>query len=166
MLDIAFKEWAAICLALAAGEQRVILRKGGIHEEGGKFRPEHDRFWLYPTYFHEPQAAGLKPAFLPLLTAAEATRPPPGELRLTHWCEVESVAFADDLDALLASPELHAWSEATVRQRFHYRTPGLYVLTVTVRQSATTHVVPELPEYAGCKTWVTLDRALPTGDAP
>ena len=50
---VAFKEWAAVCAALAAGRQALILRKGGIAEGPGGFRPEHDRFWLLPTRFHE-----------------------------------------------------------------------------------------------------------------
>ena len=49
----AFKEWAAICRALAAGRQDVILRKGGIVEDGGKFRPEHAAFLLFPTFVHQ-----------------------------------------------------------------------------------------------------------------
>ena len=40
-LNVAFKEWAVVCQALAAGRQSVILRKGGIAEEGGIFRPEY-----------------------------------------------------------------------------------------------------------------------------
>ena len=46
MLSIAFKEWAVICEALAA-TQSLILRKGGISEEGGTFRPEHAEFLLH-----------------------------------------------------------------------------------------------------------------------
>ena len=59
-LSIAFKEWAVICRALAEGRQSLILRKGGIAEAGGQFRPEHDRFLLYPTYFHEQHHTGTK----------------------------------------------------------------------------------------------------------
>src|SRR5579885_3233527 len=98
MLRIAFKEWAVVCRALAEGRQALILRKGGIAEEGGVFRPEHDRFWLYPTYFHEPQRNGIKPEFAPPLAAAEADRPPTGTLRLTHFAEVAAVRFLDRLE--------------------------------------------------------------------
>ncbi|HYV35699.1 MAG TPA: DUF1802 family protein, partial [Gemmataceae bacterium] len=45
MLKHAFKEWAAICKALAEGRQGLILRKGGIAEPGGDFQIEHTRFW-------------------------------------------------------------------------------------------------------------------------
>ena len=89
---VAFKEWAAVCHALAAGIQSVILRKGGIAERGGSFHPEYSRFWLYPTYFHEPRAGGVRPEYGSLLDAAERDRPTPGTVRLSHVAEV-SAAF-------------------------------------------------------------------------
>ena len=156
MLDVAFKEWAAVCRALASGRQSLILRKGGIAEIGGEFRPEHPRFVLYPTHFHEQQRLGIKPEFLPLLDAAEAERPPAGVVRLTHWAEVTAVRFADKLADVLALDAEHILSEETVRQRFAYRTPGLYVLNVVVRALQETVEVTETLEYAGCKTWVLL----------
>ena len=165
MLQHAFKEWAVICRALAEGRQALILRKGGIAEQGGTFRPEHDRFWLYPTYFHEQQRKGLKPEFTPLIDAAEADRPPPGVLRLTHFAEVTGVIEVRDLATALRLDGLHLWSEATVRQRFAYRAPGLFVLPVRIWRSAAPAELVERPEYAGCKTWVELDRDLPTDGA-
>src|SRR4051812_42629783 len=124
MLRTAFKEWAVICRALAEGRQALILRKGGIAEDGGRFRPEHDRFLLYPTHFHEQHRAGVKPELLPLLDAAEADRPPAGRLRFTHLVAMATVHHITDLDRALALDPLHGWTAGTVRQRFHYRTPG------------------------------------------
>ncbi len=76
MLRYAFKEWAVITHALATGQQALILRKGGIADEGGIFRPDHDRFWLYPTYVHQ-QATGVQPT-LATWFATMPTRPPRG----------------------------------------------------------------------------------------
>jgi hypothetical protein len=160
-LRVAFKEWAVICRALAAGRQALILRKGGIAEEGGVFRPEHGRFWLYPTFVHQ-QETGVKPGAAALLTEAQADRPPAGVLRLTHFAEVAGVVEVRDLVTALRLDDLHLWSEATVRQRFAYRAPGLFVLPVRVWRSASPAELVERPEYAGCKTWVELDRDLPT----
>jgi hypothetical protein len=163
MLSIAFKEWAVICAALATGKQSLILRKGGIAEEGGVFRPEHAEFLLYPTYFHEHRA-GVKPEFLPLLEAAEATKPPAGTVRFTHFVRVASVSHITNLDAALALDSQHAWTPDVVKQRFNYRTPGLFVLNVRVFRLAHPVDVGERQEYAGCKTWVTLDTPIdPTG---
>lgn len=156
MLSIAFKEWAVICRAIASGRQTVILRKGGIAEAGGVFKPEHGEFLLYPTFFHEHRD-GVKPEFLPLLDAAEAEKPEPGTIRFTHYVRVTDVKHVTDLDAALALDPLHAWTPEVVRQRFHYRTPGLYVLTVRAFPLPEPAKRIERPEYAGCKTWVELD---------
>jgi hypothetical protein len=164
MLSAAFKEWAVICRALATGRQSVILRKGGIAEEGRAFRPEHSEFLLYPTYFHEHRA-GVKPEFLPLLEATEAEKPEPGTIRFTHFARVTDVRHVTELDAALALDPLHAWMPEVVRKRFEYRTPGLFVLAVRVFELRELAVRPERPEYAGCKTWVTLDEAVSTDDA-
>ena len=164
MLSIAFKEWAVICAALAAGRQSVILRKGGIAEDGGVFRPEHPEFLLYPTYFHEHRA-GIKPEFLPLLEQAEAARPPAGTVRFTHFVRVESVTHVTKLDDALALDSFHAWTPEVVTQRFHYRTPGLFVLNARAFELADAYLLNERPEYAGCKTWVALDQAISTDDA-
>lgn len=163
-LAIAFKEWAVICRALAQGRQSLILRKGGIAEAGGTFCPEHDTFLLYPTYFHEHRA-GVKPEFLPLLEQAEAEKPPAGVIRLTHFACVESVTHLTNLAAALALDPLHAWRPEVVRQRFDYRSPGLFVLTVRVFRLPEPTEVPERPEYAGCKTWVELATPVATKGA-
>lgn len=164
MTAVAFKEWAVVCAAIAAGRQSVILRKGGIAEAGGAFRPEHAEFLLYPTFFHEHRA-GVKPEFLPLLDAAEAAKPDPGTIRFTHFVRVTGVKHLTDLDAALALDPLHAWTPDVVRQRFHYRTPGLFVLTVRAFGLPEPAVRVERREYAGCKTWVELDEPVPINGA-
>jgi hypothetical protein len=164
MLNVAFKEWAVVCQALAAGRQSVILRKGGIAEESGTFRPEHSEFLLYPTYFHEHRA-GIKPAFLPLLEAAEAAKPEPGTIRFTHFVRITGVHYVTDLDSALALDERHVWTPEVVRQRFHYRSPGLFVLDVSVLALSAPVIRAERSEYAGCKTWVVLDEPVPTAGA-
>ena len=160
MLQVAFKEWAAVCKALADGTQTVLLRKGGIDEVGGVFKPEHERFWLFPGYYHEQAHKGLKPQYLPLIDAAEAERPPDGTLRLTHFVEVEEIDFVDKLSEALAIDSQHVWSEETVRMRFNYRTPGLYILKVRVYRAANPVEIPDNPAYAGCKTWLELDHEI------
>jgi hypothetical protein len=50
---VAFKEWEIVVDALGRGEQILLLRKGGIHEGRGGFRPEHRRFLLFSTHYHQ-----------------------------------------------------------------------------------------------------------------
>jgi hypothetical protein len=164
MLKDAFKEWAVICRALAEGRQALVLRKGGIAEEAGEFRLEHTRFWLFPTFVHQ-QRDGIKPEAVPLLEQAEADRPPPGVVRLSHFAEVTGVYHVHALLPALLLGHLHLWSERAVESRFAYRRPGLYVMPVRVHRAAEVFELPDTPEYQGCRSWVDLGRELPTEGA-
>ena len=53
MSTFGFKEWKLVCDAMERGEQSIILRKGGISEGKHGFQWLHQRFFLFPTYFHE-----------------------------------------------------------------------------------------------------------------
>jgi hypothetical protein len=163
-LGVALKEWAVICRALAEGRQAILLRKGGIAEEAGSFSLEHTRFWLLPTYVHQ-QRGGIVEEELPHLKQVEAERPPQGVLRLSHFATVEGVYHVHDLPAAWKLAGLHGWTQDTVAARFNYREPGIYVLPVRVYKAAQIHEIPDKPEYAGCKSWVKLDRELPTAGA-
>jgi hypothetical protein len=164
MLGYAFKEWAAICNALAAGRQSIILRKGGIAEAKGGFQLEHTRFWLFPTYVHQ-QSSAIKPEALPLLHQAELERPSFGTIRLTHFAEVTGVYHLHDIVGALLLDPLHVWSAETVQARFTYRHPGLYVLAARVYRAAEAHDLADTPYYAGCRSWVELEEELPTEGA-
>jgi hypothetical protein len=164
-LPYAFKEWAVICQALAEGKQALILRKGGIAETAGEFTVEHTRFWLYPTYTHQQQG-GVRPEAMSLLQKAEADKPAPGKVHLSHWAEVTGIYRIRDLTAALLLAHLHFWSDETVRQRFAYREPGIYVLAVRVHRAPEAHTIAETEQYQGCKSWVELDTPLPTKGSP
>lgn len=155
----ALKEWAVICRALAEGRQAILVRKGGVAEAGGEFRVEQTRFWLFPTYVHQ-QRAGVKPEAAELLERAEVERPPPGVVRLSHFAEVAGVYHVRELVPALLIAHLHVWSEETVRSRFAYRQPGLYVLPLRVYRTPRAHELPDTPYYAGCRSWVELAQDL------
>jgi hypothetical protein len=163
-LQQALKEWAVICRALAEGRQALLLRKGGIAERGGQFEVEHRRFWLLPTYVHQ-QKDGIVPEAVPLLEQAEAERPPQGIVRLTHFAEAVESYHVHDLTAVEKLVDLHIWSPPTVRARFDYRQPGLFVVLVRVYRLPQTFELPDTAAYAGCRSWIELDRALPVNEA-
>ena len=145
---VAFKEWAGVCDALIAGEQALILRKGGIAEGPAGFVPEHDAFWLYPTRVHQAEQ-GLR---APERESAPAT----GLVPIRALAVVELIGFVDRPEALAALEPLHVWTAETVHKRFHYRNPGLFVLGVRVFRAPEPFPIPLTPEHAGCKTWVPL----------
>jgi hypothetical protein len=157
----ALKEWAAVCAALARGRQCVLLRKGGIDEGPHGFRVEHNEFWLYPTQFHQT-ADQLGPDAGDLAALAEKSAPPPGRLHVKLFVVVEQVARVTTLDALAALAPFHILSEETVRARFHYRTPGLFVVLTRVYARERPFDLEERPAYAGCRSWVELAEELPT----
>ena len=166
MLQYAFKEWAVICEALGQGQQSLILRKGGIDENEGEFAVDQTSFWLYPTFSHQ-QGDGIQDEFRPLLAQVEANRPSGGTVRLQFWAEVATIyRIREELPALLLS-HLHIWSEDTIRKRFNYRTPGIYLLVVRVHRAPAVHEIPELAAYEGCRSWVDLESPLSTeGSTP
>ena len=150
---IAFKEWAGVCAALADGRQCLILRKGGIEE--GEFRPEHDAFWLYPTFVHQAEQ-GLR------IEGPEAPADLAERVPLRALAVVEEVARVDSPESLRALEAAHVWTEESVLKKFHYRRPGLWVLGVRVYRRAEPWPVAVTPEHAGCKTWVPLADPPPT----
>lgn len=157
---VAFKEWLGICRALASGRQSLLLRKGGISEGPGGFRPEHPAFWLFPTRLHEA-AQGIRPApDEPAADPAPGAAPSP-ELVLSTLAVVESATWVDDPDALAALEPLHAWTAETVASRFAYRAPGLWVLGVRAYHDPEGgHAIVPTAAQAGCRSWVTLDPPL------
>ncbi len=151
---IAFKEWAGVCEALGRGRQTILLRKGGISEDSGAgaFVPDHPAFWLFPTAVHQAQQ-GLR-AESPTLAIG-----PTVPIRLL--AQVEHVRRVVDEASLPALENFHILTPETVRNRFHYREPGLWVLVVRIWRREAPIAIETTPEQAGCKTWVTLDHPLP-----
>ena len=153
---IAFKEWQGVCEALADGRQSLILRKGGIAEDPAGFIPEHPAFWLYPTLVHQAEQ-GLK--------QASSNPPPPhpeGIVTLHSLAIVNLIARVERLDRLLALDPFHVWTQETIEKRFHYRSPGLWVLGVRIFRAQHPIPIAVTPDHAGCKTWVPLHPAPPT----
>lgn len=152
---VAFKEWAGVCQALRDGRQTIILRKGGVSEGPDGFRPEHDAFWLYPTSVHQ-QEQGLRDGYGRPAELAES------EVALDLIAHVVSVDFVDRLDTLDRLESEHVWTAETVRKRFQYRTPGLWVLGVRIYRREMPWRIPVTAEHVGCKSWVPLDAPLAT----
>lgn len=160
----ALKEWAVICRLLEQGWQTVLLRKGGISDQPDSFEVQQRRFWLFPTWLHQ-QAQGVVPAALPMLEKVQRDRPADGMVPIRLVAEiVESRWLDNEADVLRLAP-YHFWTEATIRQRFHYRQPGLHLLVVRVFALNDPILIPDLPEYAGCRSWVRLATDLADSEA-
>jgi hypothetical protein len=158
--SVAFKEWAGVCDALARGRQSIILRKGGIREEPGPgaFVPEHDAFWLYPTAVHQAQQ-GLRADVEGPSMIGDLHGPtiPIGLLARVEW-----IGRVRDESILPELEPFHVLTAETVRGRFHYRAPGLWILATRIWRREPPFAIAATPEHAGCKTWVQLEQALST----
>lgn len=157
---VAFKEWAGVCAALLAGRQSLILRKGGVAEEGGRFRPEHPAFWLYPTVVHQAEQGLRTPG-----PGGIGPPDPQAVVPIEGLAVVEWAGRVETLDQLAALEPFHDWTDATIRGRFDYRRPGLWALAVRVYRRPAPWPLAVTPEQLGCKTWVPLDPPIATGGA-
>ena len=161
----ALKEWALLCDALAQGEIVAMVRKGGIREQRAGFAVRHERFLLYPTYFHE-KSAELQPRFAERVGATGAARPPEGLIRISHVADVAAVWHVRELERLRAIEPFHGMAWPAVVSRFEYRgKPEVRVVAVRVSRLLSTHDVPETRRYQGCVSWVELDHPIDTTSA-
>ena len=160
-LRIALKEWAVLAQAMGEGRIVAMVRKGGIRERRAGFVVRHDRFFLYPTWFHEKEAE-LAERFRPLLADAHADRPPDGSIRIDLVCDVAGVWKVDELERLERIANEHGLTPAAVASRYHYRNePGVQVVAVRVSRLNEPVELPEIRRYLGCVSWVALDEPIP-----
>jgi hypothetical protein len=150
----AFKEWAVVVDALGRGDQILVLRKGGIAETAGEFQVDASRFWLFPTYFHQQREKVIRPA-QERYDALVPQFPPPNHVRVDSYAEVvgwERIASPSVLPRLQGQ---HIWREEILASRFDWGSEqGIFALAIRVWRIPSPVVLPLLPEYAGCKSWV------------
>jgi hypothetical protein len=134
--------------AMSRGEIIAMLRKGGIREQRAGFGVRHQRFLIYPTFFHE-SLDQLAPRFRDRAAAIVSERP---------LVDVEAVWWVTSLDALRGIDGEHGLAWESVVSRFHYRGRlGLHVIAARVSRLAHEVAMPEERRYAGCVSWVRLE---------
>ena len=165
-MKTAFKEWMVVIQALGRGDQIFILRKGGIHEGRGGFRMEHSEFLLFPTLFHQQRESvvpGADVHFEEIAAEAQSRNMVPIEFfaRVVEHHHLENFADVQKLSGQ------HIWRDEVIEQRFEWgRERGIYAIAVRVFRLPIRLELPNLPEYGGCKSWVTLAKDAYTQDAP
>ncbi len=140
----ALKEWASVIDALDRGDQVVLIRKGGLADP--HFDIEADRFYLFPTNYHEDDGRpGFSPATVPI----------------THWAEVVRTWQVRDLETLYRLEPLVAMDRATLDARYKFR-PDQAVNVIAVRAWRLTKPVNvRMTEaYGGCRSWVSVDEEI------
>jgi hypothetical protein len=154
----ALKEWNAVIAAMLAGDQVVMLRKGGIGEK--RFDVPHRQFFLLPTHLHQ------KPELL-VAAAREAyadelrLREEPGRNALTAWCEVQQVHEFSEQAALDALDGFHVLGADYAQSRLTWRpTQPLVAMVVRVHRVSPAITIEMTPEMGGCVSWVSLPDAI------
>ena len=137
----ALKEWSNVIAALGRGDQIILIRKGGIAD--ADFGVEAERFYLYPTYFHQGES-DLRPS-----------------VEITHWCEVVESWKVGNEDALARLERFVVIPRETLDARYRFRPDqALYVLAVRTWQLQAPAVVRFRNEYAGCRSWISIDQEI------
>lgn len=152
----AFKEWRAIVEAMGHGAQSIILRKGGISEEGGEFKPKYERFLLLPTEFHQ-QLSQSKPEAKRYFDFGSSLIQ---QVEIKYWAQATSVRFVEEWKQIQQLDSQHLLQESLLQERFEYGDrKGLYVMEVAVFRFSNPVVLPWLSSYDGCKSWVDVEAA-------
>ena len=164
-MQVAFKEWAVVVDALERGVQVLILRKGGISEESGVFRVEHDRFLLFPTLYHQQQEQ-VVPSAAARFDGLRAEMPGPEIVRIRSFAEVVASWHLDSLAAAERLRGQHIWRDDVIANRFDWGgEQAIHALVLRVWRLPAAVDLPMRPEYGGCKSWIQLAVDVPVADA-
>ena len=152
--QVALKEWAVTVEALARGAQILLLRKGGIHEEGKDFRVIHPEFLLYPTYEHQREDL-LKAERQPDLARLLSDSPRSESITFSHFAKVEELLEVEEQEKVDDLSSHHIWTDAYAQSRLHCKPMlPLSIMLLRVYHMEQPATAPFIPEYGGCKSWV------------
>ena len=161
--QMALKEWAITCEAIGRGEQVLLLRKGGIHEDGKDFRVIHREFLLYPTYEHQ-KAELLRAEHQPALEALLAQPRDAQQITFTHFARAEEVLEVEEQRLVDGLAPHYIWTTGYAQSRLRWKPMlPLSVMLLRAYRLEAPVTVPWLPEYSGCTSWVEVLTGVPLG---
>jgi hypothetical protein len=161
MPDAALKEWAVTCAALGAGEQVLVVRKGGIGEK--RFELPHPAFFLFPTYAHQRPEL-VHPDAAERFAPALGRRDDPDRLPLALWAEIHESYPIGSAEALDAVADLQILTAEYAHERLRWRrTQPLWAVVLRIWTVEVPPVLDVGPEHAGCVSWVDLPDAIVPG---
>ena len=151
---VALKEWAITIEALAQGDQVLLLRKGGIHENSKDFRIIHREFLFYPTYLHQKEDL-LQPSHQPALRKLLKQPQNDDQITFRYWAKAEEMLELFDQNKVDDLEPHYIWTTAYAQSRLHWKPMlPLSVLLLRVYKLEQPVTVSYLPEYGGCTSWV------------
>jgi hypothetical protein len=165
MLDTAvipaLKEWASAIQALEHGRQIMVMRKGGIVEETKHFELKSPAFYLYPTYEHQRKEL-IKSSDQSYVEESLAEWVPEAStVRITAHAEVTQDLEIRDQEMLDRLLEYHMWTADFAESRLKWKKKDpLHVLILRVYRLQEPMEIPVLPEYNGCRSWISIPNGL------
>jgi hypothetical protein len=160
----ALKEWAVAVDALEQGKTIMLLRKGGIREQGNRFQVACDEVLLYPTYEHQ-QPHLLKAEYAPHVTPVTSGWHPE-TVRIGSWAEITDILMVSEESTVAALLPYHIWNEQFVSDRFKWKPrQPLYILLLRTYRLPQAQLISYRPEYGGCKSWIDLAEPISTENA-
>lgn len=160
----AFKEWALIVDALGKGKQNLILRKGGISEEGGEFSLKSQKFVLFPTHFHQGTDL-IKESWRPFLSG-DQYKVDEFHVKLEYFAQVVDSKIITDLKLLQKLNNYHAWKEEVIQEKFERWDKSVFMMVVQVFKLIEPVTILVKPEYSGCKSWIELEEEIDLSGHP
>jgi hypothetical protein len=119
----------------------LLIRKGGIADPS--FGVDDERFYLYPTYFHQGESEA---------------RP---RVEITHWCEVVRTWTVTDRDMFDRLAPLVVLPQETLEARYRFRPDqAVYVLAVRTWELARPAQVQFRDDYGGCRSWISVEEEI------
>jgi hypothetical protein len=161
----ALKEWATVLEAMSRGEQLVMIRKGGLIEPGQGFELVAETFVFYPTFEHQA-VSYLRPQFQAYFAEAASRRAPSGQVTFELVGVAVSSWRSADVSVIERLKDAHIYNDAFATQRLKWQPEQPLVITaVRAFRLPQPLTVAALPQYAGCKSWVNLESAIPLSGA-
>ena len=158
-IHTALKEWAVTSAALGRGDQIIMMRKGGIREDGRHFKIEHNSFLLYPGLYHEGELL-LKPERRGLLRETADTDFS-REITFSVFCKIVETIDISESHQVEALDAFHIWSAEFPIKRFNWKPlHPLKLMIVRAYRFETPVTIPVDASYAGCKSWVELAKTI------
>lgn len=177
-MPTAFKEWAVTVRALTEGEQLVILRRHPNGRVRKRFRPEHKKFFLYPTFDHhrselvrESHQAELKRGLEEGVWVNEKIPgkaakfnwelPQPERVRIRGWAEIAAQYSITHPRCMHELSPFYIWTNDYAEKQLAWRyDEPLQLLLLRTHRIPRPVTVKVREEYVENHPWINLHRDL------
>ncbi|MGB3513897.1 MAG: DUF1802 family protein [Microcoleaceae cyanobacterium] len=157
--NAALKEWNVAVNALAKGNTIILLRKGGIREEAGRFTVAHRQVLLYPTFEHQKPDL-LKPEYATQVQIVDSGWHPE-KIKISSFAEITNILQVSDESIVNKLFLYHIWNEKFVSDRLNWKPrQPLYILLLRTYKLPQVYEIFYRPEYGGCRSWISLDKPI------